>query len=491
LYSAVKQPLTNAHSRHQRNSPTVRLVGLSAVLALAGCGVQYRPVVSAINPVGPAGQPNKYAIAVSSPSAGTLGLVTTVDFSGDTVISTPQILSNPNYFILNPSGQQGFVINSAGSLNSIPLNNPAALITSQIVQTTLPPNSLPVTLTSLTPASTIPILFIPQQATSSVAALNSTNVSLFDDISVGNGGSNPVYVVGANGTPRVYVISQNAEGNLGQVDALEATSTQQLADSSTIPVGVKPVYGVMTADVRRAFILNQGSGTVNVINVPSNALDVTTPLITIPRITLAAGGTVAPAPVWADLAPTVSDLVVLNKAADGVSPGTLSVIQIPLCNAIAQPTNPNCNAANPIDAVGFGQVTATGTVGINPSMVSMLQDGTRAYVINAKDGTGICANTPGSDANAGSVSVVTLASGQVTTICGTAAGTAATSVGANANLISGHPNSISATTGTPTGKVYVTSPDSNYMTIIYTDTDSVKAHVNLQGLGLRVLVTAQ
>jgi len=54
----------------------------------------------------------------------------------------------------------------------------------------------------------------------------------------------------------------------------------------------------------------------------------------------------------------------------------------------------------------------------------------------------------------------------------------------------GHPNSISATQGTPTGKVYVTSPDSRYMTIIYTDTDTVQAHINLQGLGLRVLVTA-
>jgi hypothetical protein len=50
---------------------------------------------------------------------------------------------------------------------------------------------------------------------------------------------------------------------------------------------------------------------------------------------------------------------------------------------------------------------------------------------------------------------------------------------------------VAVTTGSPTGKVYVTSPDSVYMTVIYTDTDSVVTHINLQGFGVRVLVTSQ
>src|SRR5581483_10890984 len=92
------------------------LLGCAAALSVlvAGCGNQYRPVVSAINPVGPAGQPAKYAVAISSPSASSPGLLTFVDFSGDTVLTTPQILSNPNYLALAPGGSQGYVINSAG-----------------------------------------------------------------------------------------------------------------------------------------------------------------------------------------------------------------------------------------------------------------------------------------------------------------------------------------------------------------------------------------
>src|SRR5581483_5388661 len=88
------------------------LLGCAAALSVlvAGCGNQYRPVVSAINPVGPAGQPAKYAVAISSPSASSPGLLTFVDFSGDTVLTTPQILSNPNYLALAPGGSHGDVI---------------------------------------------------------------------------------------------------------------------------------------------------------------------------------------------------------------------------------------------------------------------------------------------------------------------------------------------------------------------------------------------
>jgi YVTN family beta-propeller protein len=40
--------------------------------------------------------------------------------------------------------------------------------------------------------------------------------------------------------------------------------------------------------------------------------------------------------------------------------------------------------------------------------------------------------------------------------------------------------------GTPTGKVYVTSPESDHMTIIRTDTDIVETTVPLQGKGIMV-----
>jgi DNA-binding beta-propeller fold protein YncE len=532
-------------SKFWRSSLLLSATGVA--LLSAGCGNSYRPVVSAINPVGPAGQPTKYAVAVSNTNAtlvdlitaysiannvitvtvatpnpfaagqtlllsgfttstflngqsvtvlstgltttqfqatfthanasatesgsasqlgSSLGLLTFVDFSGDTILSTPSILTNPSYFTQTANGVEGFVINAAGSFDTFGMSNPTGLQTQNILQTTLPATSGPVSLSALSVLGTGTTIFVPEQATSKIAELSSSGPTLTQEISVG---ANPMYVVGIDGAPRVYAISQNTSGN-GQVASIESST---LSVSATIPVGAQPVYGVMSADAKRTYILNKGSGNVTVINTFTNALDTTTPVIP-------ATGTLGLNPVWADLSTLTNELVVLN-AGDGVHAGSLSIINIPLCTASTPVTNPNCSSTNPVDATGFGQVLATVPVGISPTMVSVLHDGSRAYVANTLDSTGQCA------AGQGSVSVVNLTSGVVTaTICGT---TSAVNANDAPTLLYGHPNTIAATTGTPTGKVYVTSSDSRFLSVIYTDTDSVQTHISLQGLGLRVVVT--
>jgi YVTN family beta-propeller protein len=505
-HKGMHQSAGNRLRRARLAEMAVLSVAFASVASLTGCGVQYRPVVSAIGPVGPAGQPTKYAVAISSPSTTSPGLVTVVDFSGDTVLSTPQIQSNPSYFQLNPNGTQGFTINTDGSLDSIPLSSPSTLLTSNVTETTLPTASAPVSITALTPAggvsSSTATIFIPQAATNSIAALNAGTAALYDTVGIQGGGSNPVYVVGATGTPRVYAISQNTPGGNGQVDSLETVSTASISDSAQIPVGIAPIYGVMTADDRRAFILNEGSGTVSVLNVPSNALDTLppgsvptgTPVGTIPLCTTSSPAASSPCPglnpVWADLNTVSTQLVVLNQGANG-NPGSLSIINIPLCNPSAQANNPNCSSTNPVDAAGFGQILATVPVGVNPSMVSVLQgtdtNAPAAYVINQ----GNSADTTGPCGGQGSVTVVNLQTDQVTTtICGVSGNNATAAANGSSNVIFGHPNSVSATGGAPTGKVYVTSSDNQYLSVIYTDTNTVQTHIPLQGMGLRVLVTA-
>jgi DNA-binding beta-propeller fold protein YncE len=477
------------------------LAALSAMGLLTGCGNTYRPVISSISPVGPAGQPTKFAAAVSSPSPGSPGLLTLVDFSGDTILSTPNILSNPSYFAITQTGTQGYVINSAGSFNDFGLSNPTGLLTADITQSTLPANSNPVSISIISLGSAGLTVFVPLQANSTVAALNGSGPSLEQQIGVG---TTPVYVVGSDNAARVYSISQGTNNNgsgapncptSGQVAAIEAATP--LSVSNTICVGTTPVYGVMTADGRRAFILNNGSGTVSVINVINNALDIQTinpppapptPVtITLPNITYknSSGTTItaAPKPVWADITQVTNEMVVLNQG-DGTGPGSLSIVNIPLCSSATQITNPTCNASNPVDATGFGTIAATVPVGVSPTMVAMLHDGTQAYVVNAKDSTGQC------NAGEGSVTVVNLVTDQVqATICAISTPAGIGSVNASPYLIYGHPNTLAVTTGSPAGKVYVTSPDAEFMTVIYTDTDSVVTHIPLQGYGVRVLMT--
>jgi DNA-binding beta-propeller fold protein YncE len=448
-----------------------------------GCGNNYRPVVSAINPVGPAAQPQKFAVAISSPSPTAPGLVTFVDFSGDTTLITANIGVNPYYLILNTGGTTGYSLNSDHTLTSFDIST--SLLASQILQTTLLPGA---NLVSLFPegANT----YATDAGLNVVSQFTGTSpLSLQQQLPISSAYT-PVYSVGIASAPRVYVLSKSKTGGIGQAATIETASNT--LDPNPLPVGINPVYGVMTADARRAFVMNQGDGTVSVINSQTNALDIVPPGATNPIALCSAPVCTNPAsanPLWADFAPARSELVVAN-AGDGVNPGFVSIVNIPLCSATALTTNPNCDPNNPVDATGFGTVLANVPVGVNPVMVGVLQDATnsRAYVVNSGNPSLPCATgTPVAGVTTGcTVSVIDL---NANTVIATI--TLPTNPGVAASVVkNGHPNYLAVTSGTPTGKVYITSPESNFMTILETDTDALDTTVPLQGAGVSVRITA-
>jgi YVTN family beta-propeller protein len=477
-------------SRFRSVAQTVRVASRFALTAtllsfVAGCGNNYRPVVSAINPVGPAAQPQKFAVVISSPSPTSPGLVTFVDFSGDSVLITANIGVNPYYLVLNSSGTTGYTLNSDSTLTSFSIST--QLLASQILQTTLL-NSNNVLPTSIFPQSTFTYVSQPNTdpgipfanpptGRNSIAEFTGSPLNLQQELPVDKSYS-PIYVAGTANAARSFAISQAVNGGPGLVNTIENTSTPTIDSNNPIKVGVNPVYGVMTADGKRAFIMNQGDGTVSVINAQTNVLDVVPTGATNPI-------PVGTSPLWADFAPTLNEMVVANGG-DGINPGSVSIVSIPLCTVTAQISNPNCDATNPVDANGFGTVVATVPVGINPRMVGVLQDGSRAYVVNAGNPSLPCGPANGSVPANCTVSVINLTTNTVTaTIPLVTAPITSTTLVAN-----GHPNYIAVTTGTPTGKVYVTSPEIDTMTVISTDTDSIDTTVPLQGKGISVRVTA-
>ncbi len=456
----------------------------AALLSASGCGNSYRPVVTAISPVGPAGQPTKYAVVISDPNpvdpttgmrSGSLqGLATFVDFSGDTVLITANIGIDPYYLILNSGGTSATTLNRDGTVNTFGIST--SLIASNVTQTTLLANPLP---TDPLPASVLPlstVTYITQPGRDSVAELTgSGTLSLQQELS--GVGPNPIYIAGVSASPRVYVLSPNAIG--GQPGFATPIEVSTNTPETALPVGVNPVYGVMTADTKRAFVLNHGSNTVSVIDAQNNRLD-----------TGVANGTIADpaavAPIWADFAPSLSELVVLNQGNATTTCanrptvkgcGSVSIFSIPLCSAAAQSANPNCDPSNPIDAAGFGSLVANIPVGAGPLMVGVLQDGTQAYVVNQSDST---------------VSVISLKTNTVTQVIQLPA--------------TQNPTFLGVTTGTPTGKVYVISSGlaigqngttsgaatsgSQTMTVIRTDTNQIDTTIPLQGYGIQVRMTA-
>lgn len=428
------------------------LLTSTTLLMVTGCGASYRPVVSAINPVGPASQPQKYAVAISDPGAGAPGLITIVDVFGDTLIVNANLGAFPSYFTL--SGSDAYVLHckrdASGNVLPTQCNNTvdafsvsSTLMTNAVQQTSLLPGSNPASATA-----TGSFFYATQPGSASVSASTTGQPPSFrQQLPTG---LNPIFVVAATGAQRVYALSQGATpgSSAGTATAIEsATNTI----SSSIIVGRNPVYGTLNIDGRRAFVLNKGDGTVSVINTQTNALDVTgqLPAAMIP---------VGPNPLWADVAASINELAVVN-AGNGTSAGSLSIINVALCSPISATGNVNCDPTNPIDSTSFGKVLATVPVGVRPVMVSVVQDMNKAYVANA-DGT---------------VTVVDM-----------------TTMSAIKTIrVGGTLNWIVSTAGTPTGKVYVTASDTSSLTIINTNTDTVNATIPLQGNGVAVRVTAQ
>ena len=464
-----------------RRRPWSRLGPLLALVALMGCGDLYRPIVTSIPPVEPAPQPTKYAVVISCGStpnttasrvdllcAGSTvpGKSSLVDFSGDSLMASVFVGNGPRWLALDARGVTAYLTNADGTVNTfIAESSPSNPLESNNVNTsTLLSDAQPNTL-----LVTNKYLYVSQPGRSSIGVLTGLTgaaPSLFLEIPISDPAhpgvsQNPVNLVGNSNTQRVYAISQGANaagcpasGSAGTATGIEiATNTI----SSVLPLGDCPVYGVMTSDNRRAFILNEASGTVTVIDSQQNRID---PNPNLNNGTIAVGQ----GPIWADIYNGGSILAVANSQSN-----TLSLINITL-------------DAYGNDGPNFGQIIATVPVGPNPSSVAILQDGTRAYVANRNDPT----NQTDITGN-GSVSVVSLLTN---TVLKTIPLPQEPCVGNPTVECNVHPMSIAATTGTPLGKVYVVSPETNVMTILRTDNDTIYENLPLTGNGVQVRVTA-
>ena len=444
------------------------LVGITAGLAAvaAGCGNQYRPVITPVNPTGPASLPTAYITVVSQPgftplTSGITGpctsttfatpaIYTLLDFSGDSIVAQGNGGLGPLTFSLDTAGSTVYSPNCDGSLTSATATT-NSLQTKNLLTSTLLPGAEP-TNTLLANGQ----LYVTEiglhgpdcLATNCVAQMTGSPSALKQEIPVA---PSVINMAGYSTAQRMYSISQgnsSAGGSLawgacatpgsvtvnGEADAIETTSN---TISTRLPLGVCPVYGFMTTDAQRTFIMNRGSGTVTVINSQLNAIDTLHPTIT-----------VGAGPVFADYYRNGQVLVTANYDA-----GTISIIDVSL-------------DVYGNDSASFGKVVATVPVGLHPVEVAVLQDGSRVYVANQGD---INAGTPGS------VSVVDLRNYQVLKTI----------------PLTDNPHAIAAVYNYPIGKVYVSSQNSPYLTIIRTDTDNVSNRVEFEGNIVDMRVNAQ
>lgn len=464
--------------------------GLGAAM-VAGCGGAYRAVVTPTNPSGPASQPASQAIVVSTPSTSSNGIATVIDYSGDTIMATAEIGPNPQSFTLDSTGSIGYTVNSDGTLTTFPATT--SLQQKSVDYGTLPSSAEPAGLFSPSTG-----LWVTDLATNSVDVMSGSPLVYKIQVPVA---ATPVAMSGyATSAKRLYSISLNNSSTPsgsavsfsdmtcntspssatqnGEADAIETTSVSgQYSVSATLALGKCPVYAVANGDGSRLFVLNRGSDTITVINTQTNALDSCTPFLnqsgqtvnchpTLPLSTAAVtstgitptnGSTAAnlpsvAGPVYAEYNAATEQLVVADY--DG---GTVSIIDVSM-------------DVYGNDSSTFGStytVTVGKTSSPHPAAVTALTAGDRAYTANQSDDSGSTGN--------GSVSVINLSSHTLEKTLS----------------VVGHPRSVVSTSNSLYGKVYVASPDSEYITVIDTTTDVVDTTVLVQGYVVDVRTTSQ
>ncbi len=394
-------------------------------------------------------------------------IATVINFSGDSVLAQATIGYGPLTSAIAPDSNELFSLNCDGTISGVPVSS--TLQQNNVTTTTLFANTANGSLGPASIQSNIVIqnsaLYVVNKDRDSVGALsvstaNSGAPSLLQEIGVAPA---VVALSGAPSSQRVYAISQGADGSAvkwgdcatpaavagnGQADSID-TSTNAVAQR--IPLGKCPAFGLTTPDGLRTFILNRGSGTITVINSQQDALDTSANFVnnsgqpgTISLNQNLPGGQSNAGPVYAAYFPQKSLLVTANYDS-----GTISFISVPLDSF-----------GN--DAPGFGTVLKTVAVGSYPAALSILGDGSRVYVVLQGDPTSVSAS--------GAVAIVNATSFNLQ----------------NTIQVSGHPRSIASTYNNPEGKVYVVAPDSQLLTILRTDNDTISAQLQLQGCGVDV-----
>ncbi len=95
---------------------------LAVAALLGGCGDNYRPVVTPIGTNGPPAQASSYTLVVSSTGSTTPGVVTIIDYSGDSILNETPIGPGPKVFTIDASGSTGYTVNSDGTLSNFSIS---------------------------------------------------------------------------------------------------------------------------------------------------------------------------------------------------------------------------------------------------------------------------------------------------------------------------------------------------------------------------------
>ena len=412
------------------------------VTLVVGCNDQLRQFIVPIP--SPTGNPQtlENAIIVSTnPVTSASGSNMHIDVSGDSNVGVVPLGLNPVF--LGKTTSNVFVINSgdSGDPNATPPKPPipptvsayTALLPLQATVSivTLPttgPNAVKTPVAGAT--SSTGNIYIANRDSDNISVISSAIFSVIDTIQLAPN-SHPVMIAGNAANNKIFVVDQGTS-DVTEISTIDNTIV------NVIPVGLQPIWGVMSTDGLFAFIVNQGDGTVTVIDA---SLDIVLPCdpssascqadrTGVPHQAIKVGTSLTPSPNFAFYDANLRRVYVSNtgentvsvikangfdlgsvpqvlpfKLADvnlsgaptsvtALSDGTKAYAALGNCPAgvnhtnllsiLSTSTNCNGNKISVIDAVSL-QETKTIPVGIGPVSVDASANAFRVYSVNAQD----------------------------------------------------------------------------------------------------------
>ncbi len=313
----------------------VRVLRVGCVLGLllicTSCGDVYRPVANPIIPNQPNPGFTHIALVLSSNGLGNPGAGTTIDVSGDTAVAQATIGLMPAHAALALNGTRVYVANSLDdTVSTYAPSSPTPVVT-----ISLPAGSVP-DFVNTTETATV---YVANSGNATISAISTTDSVVTNTISVG---TNPVAMAELPNAQKLYVASQGNGTTPGSVTSINTIDKTVNANAPLATFGwVSPVWTVARSDSARAYVLDNGSGTVAVIDTSSDA--------------------------------------VVNSVSVGA--GANFMLYDPARNRLYV-TNPATNTVVFLDASTDALSPATVTVA-SPVSVTALPDGSRVYVASA------------------------------------------------------------------------------------------------------------
>jgi len=244
-----------------------RAARVTGVLILSliciSCGDTFRPVAVPIPPPPPDPSSFHFVLMISENGPNNPGATTRIDVSGDTNVGEATVGLGPAHATLLPNASRIYVANSL----------------EDTVSSYAPSNATSVTTVSLPPGSTPVFVHTTENGTVYVANLgNNTNVpptppavaaiSTVTNVVTNNIplGFTPIALAETPDGKKVYAVG--GSNGAVSINTIDKSVNPLITDSSL----VSPVWVATRSDSQRAYILNQGSGTVTVIKTFSDAV---------------------------------------------------------------------------------------------------------------------------------------------------------------------------------------------------------------------------